>query len=317
MFQLVKSAPSRPVFNIRVRQALGLSMVVALVSACGSDESGPASALRTGVFLDSAVEGLSYETATMSGTTNAAGEFNFNAGEMITFSLGDLELPPVQAANTVTPLTIFGASNVNDTRAANLSRLLQSLDSDSNVNNGIALPSAVQAIDADTSIDFASANFDTEAQAILDEVLADGTMLVDSNTATAHLSQTLVDNNLISAGCSANHPYVGQSRELSNFAHGVRGTVTVVDDCTIEVTGFNYDGGGPSVYFYAAVNKDYRNYTAIIGPRLNGQRWVNDSLRLDIPDGVTLDDFDSLSVWCSDFNANFGDVSFADAAGLQ
>jgi len=49
-----------------------------------------------------------------------------------------------------------------------------------------------------------------------------------------------------------------------------------------------------------------------IGPLLSGTAWEGDTITLAIPEGKTLDDFDSISVWCFDFNANFGDAFFGD-----
>jgi len=119
--------------------------------------------------------------------------------------------------------------------------------------------------------------------------------------------------NVITEDCSADHPYVGRTAALSNLAHGVSGNVTVINDCTLEVTNFNYDGGGPSVYFYGGQNESYVGDNAFsIGPRLNGRMWQNETLALAIPEGKSLDDFDSVSVWCFDFNANFGDAFFGD-----
>lgn len=289
---------------------LALSLVL---SACGGDDSAPASPQRSGVFLDSAVEGLGYATTTMNGKTGSAGEFTFTAGENITFSLGGFELPTVQAANIITPLDIFGSNVVTDAKVADLSRLLQSMDVDGDVSNGITLPLTVESINSDVQIDFGEAAFETQARTLLAQVGGDQAMLIDANTATAHLSQTLVDNQIVAEDCTSDHPYVGRSMALSTLAHGVSGTVTVLNDCTIEVVNFNYDGGGPSVYFYAAVDQDYAGDSFIIGQRLNGTRWVNDTIRLSVPEGKSLDDFNSLSVWCSDFNANFGEVLFGDS----
>ena len=302
--------------SVRPRQTRKLLCLGALslaLTACGSDEGDPASPMRTGVFLDSAVEGLSYATATMSGKTNAAGEFSFNAGESITFSIGGFALPTVQAANIVTPMDIFGSTSVTDARVADLSRLLQSMDSDGDVNNGISFPLTVESVTSDTQLDFGEAGFDAQAEVVIAQVNGEQVALVDTQTATAHLNQTLVDNQLITDGCTSDHPFVGRTVELSTRAHSVSGTVTVLNDCEIEVTNFNYDGGGPSVYFYAAQDRDYAGESFIIGQQLNGQQWANDRLRLPIPEGMTLDDFNSLSVWCIDFRANFGDAFFGDS----
>lgn len=113
--------------------------------------------------------------------------------------------------------------------------------------------------------------------------------------------------------CSADHPFVGRTVQLSSLAHGVSGTVTVADDCTLVVDNFNYDGGGPAVYFYGGQNMSYIGADAFsIGPRLNGRSWQNETLTLVIPEGKSLDEFDSVSVWCFDFNANFGDAFFGN-----
>lgn len=120
-------------------------------------------------------------------------------------------------------------------------------------------------------------------------------------------------SNIPPENCSADHPFVGRSVQLSSLAHGVSGTVTVADDCTLVVDNFNYDGGGPSVYFYGGQNTSYIGADAFsIGPQLNGRSWQNETLTLVIPEGKSLDDFDSVSVWCFDFNANFGDAFFGN-----
>ena len=120
-------------------------------------------------------------------------------------------------------------------------------------------------------------------------------------------------DNTIAENCTADHPFVGRTRQLSMLDHGVAGTVLIKDDCTIEVSDFFYDGGGPSVYFYGGQNLNYIGANAFsIGPLLSGTAWEGDTITLAIPEGKTLDDFDSISVWCFDFNANFGDAFFGD-----
>lgn len=50
-----------------------------------------------GILLDSPVINIGYRAATQEGTTNAQGEFNFVEGETVTFFIGDLEFPDVEA----------------------------------------------------------------------------------------------------------------------------------------------------------------------------------------------------------------------------
>jgi len=132
--------------------------------------------------------------------------------------------------------------------------------------------------------------------------------LIPIPEAGTHFFNTL-ETNAIDSGCSAEHPAVGSTAPFVQFFHDVAGQVTVVDDCTLEIRGFAYDGLGPDVYFFAAQGIDYASSDSfIIGPRLNRSLWDNDSFRLTLPQGKTLDDFNSLSVWCLEFEIDFGSV---------
>ena len=44
----------------------------------------------------------------------------------------------------------------------------------------------------------------------------------------------------------------GCTGELVGLSHSVAGTITVIDDCTFKVEGFDFDGLGPAVYWWAA-----------------------------------------------------------------
>ena len=117
---------------------------------------------------------------------------------------------------------------------------------------------------------------------------------------------------LAAAAASANYPRAGWQAELSTLAHGVSGTVTIVDEDTIQVDRFNYDGRGLDVRFYLAeeqTNNSFRNGLPI-GPQLLGPPFVDASLTVDLPTGFTLDGFNAISVWCVDVNASFGDGTF-------
>lgn len=137
------------------------------------------------------------------------------------------------------------------------------------------------------------------------------TAACDSDTSTTVATDNLNLSLGTDTNCSTSHSNVGRSGMLATFQHGVSGTVTIIDDCTIEITGFNYDGGGPQVYFYAGTNGDYTASNAFqFSKLLTGTSFSNNTIQLIIPNNKTLDDFNSLSVWCVDFNANFGDVIF-------
>ncbi|AOY89884.1 hypothetical protein BKP64_17890 [Marinobacter salinus] len=125
-----------------------LALAVAL-SACGGDSgSSSSSALtddtttledtKTGVFTDSAVANIRYQTMTQSGFTNALGEYEYAEGETVTFSIGGIELPPVAATGRVTPADMTAEASSTD-QLTNILRLLQSLDEDGNPDNGITI----------------------------------------------------------------------------------------------------------------------------------------------------------------------------------
>lgn len=115
---------------------LSLLVTVSLLTACGNSDV----PIRQGVFVDAPVEGLSYVTTSgLTGTTNAAGVFNYVAGDSVTFSLGSVKFPSVVAGDLISPLELTGASSANHPGALAIARLLQSVDSDGNPDNGITV----------------------------------------------------------------------------------------------------------------------------------------------------------------------------------
>jgi len=128
-----------------------------LITGCGSSTApAPAPAPNlTGAFIDSAVEGISYQTATLSGVTNANGEFQYKDGELVTFSIGDLDLPSARGATTITPLALANTTSLENQTAINIARLLQSLDTDDDTTNGIQ-------IHANAAISASQVDFNTD-----------------------------------------------------------------------------------------------------------------------------------------------------------
>lgn len=101
--------------------------------------TGPA----TGILVDSPVSGISYTASSgKSGVTDDKGNFNFNHGDKIEFKLGSLTLGNIQGSQIVTPIELAGDSS---NKLHNLLILLQSLDSDSDLSNGIAISSETAA----------------------------------------------------------------------------------------------------------------------------------------------------------------------------
>ncbi|MCD4689806.1 MAG: hypothetical protein K8R55_10835 [Desulfuromonadaceae bacterium] len=97
-----------------------------------------------GIFLDSPVAGLYYETATLDGYTDAEGTFLYREGETVTFYLQNLHLGQAPAVAVLTPIEIVpGAEDETDPTVTNLCLLLQTLDEDGDLDNGIVLSEAI------------------------------------------------------------------------------------------------------------------------------------------------------------------------------
>ena len=147
----------------------------------------------TGVFLDSAVEGVTYSTESKNGVTDVAGTFEYEDGENVTFSIGELNFPVVPAQEQVTPITMSPNQSIDDNTAINIARLLQSLDKDNNPGNGIeilemAASSATQ-IDFSVSVEEFSENTD-----VINLVANSGsvsTVLISAEPAKSHLLNSI------------------------------------------------------------------------------------------------------------------------------
>lgn len=124
---------------------LAFSLLVALLGSFGCDDQ--IGLPHAGVFLDSPVSGLDYKTATSSGLTGDLGVFRYRDGETVSFSIGALDLGSAVGAETLTPLGITsGATEASDPAVNNKLILLQTLDADGDLNNGIQITEAIRAI---------------------------------------------------------------------------------------------------------------------------------------------------------------------------
>ncbi|BES96550.1 Electron transfer DM13 [Nesidiocoris tenuis] len=103
---------------------------------------------------------------------------------------------------------------------------------------------------------------------------------------------------------------------LQEYAHGIKGTAYAVDESTIFVKGFAYDGMGPDAYFWVGSTprpspEGYilpypEEYYDKDPPVLRAYNKTDVILKL--PPGRKLRDIKWLSVWCRRFTVNFGEV---------
>lgn len=113
--------------------------------------------------------------------------------------------------------------------------------------------------------------------------------------------------------CDATHGKIGQVAQLQTFAHQVSGTAVIVDDCTIRVDDFVYDGTGVDVRFYGGLGGNYIGGFSMseMDLRRPGGYDGGETVYAQLPDGRTLDELDGISVWCVPVGASFGDGLFS------
>jgi Electron transfer DM13 len=118
--------------------------------------------------------------------------------------------------------------------------------------------------------------------------------------------------------CSASGTSIGT---FVTRAHNVTGEVVVLSERVLEIRGFVYDGAAPAVHFWADTNANpsstgFRLYD---GEPTNGcgmtaiQNSADGTVtyRVEFPGNSSILDIlgGSISVWCEQFSANFGEVS--------
>lgn len=305
-----------------LRNTLISSMLLISLTGCGGSSSSDSEPVETpdivsavtysGIFLDSAVEGLAYSTPSQSGRTDENGTFMFQTDENITFSIGDIQLPAIKSELLLTPLNVFATDDVNHLPVVNLLRLLQSLDLDGDATNNIQIPDDAHVLAAGLSIDFNATDFEQQVSNLIASSEGVYQELISADEAIYHFQQTLSTlGNSDNSTCGKTHEKIGYSGYFETFHHNVAGKATIIDDCTIEISQFSYDGGGPDVYFFGAINHNYKSAGAFpVGNRLNGQVFENEDFTIKLPINKTLDDLTGLSVWCIDFSADFGHMEF-------
>ena len=122
-----------------------IPLLLTLNAGCGGGGGGgdgdtpPAAALQSGVFVDSMVDGLWYETETRSGYTEN-GTFRYMPGETVGFYIGNLFIGEGVAKSKMSPIDLVaGAEDETNQTVTNICRLLQSIDYDWDPENGITI----------------------------------------------------------------------------------------------------------------------------------------------------------------------------------
>ena len=210
--------------------AIGLLSV--LILNCGGGSSGDdnnSNNVEQGVFLDAVVRGISYSTLTRSGETDEDGIFRYLDREVVNFSIGNLKLGSVTGKSYITPLDLVpGAVGVTDPTVTNLCKILQGIDLDGNVLNGITISTEIKGIVSASNLNFSQSISDfSQDQNTLDlfdslnnaNVFTGSTprSLPSTEDAQEHLADTLADFPI-----SLDYAYL-QFRTFEDGSHSIKG----------------------------------------------------------------------------------------------
>ena len=188
---------------------VGSQCAVFFSSGSGSDdddkdEDEEVIVVATGQLGSIPVRGADYVSGSLSGVTGTNGEFRYEVGEPIRFSIGDIPLGrEVSGKNVITVQDLAAASGAAGTGAINMERLLQSLDAEQG-DDAITIPAQVRAkavksnasvASAITYLDFsddtAFANAASQLVSVLTSDYPFTGVLVDADTARRSLDRSM------------------------------------------------------------------------------------------------------------------------------
>jgi hypothetical protein len=219
-----------------------------------------------GIFVDAPVMGLHYKTDTLDGYTDENGTYKYESGEDVEFLLGDLSLGKVEAGAIISPYTLAGVEDKNDSikdannHATNIALLLQSLDLKRDDNNILDLSKFIE--HKFTKIDFtkASDKMHEDIKALMNEdgvrdKIAQGAEVLDLNKTIENMREyvkraieghkkldklsDMYDKKYINVICSELKgcvkgrkifQYLGEDKSIYNVVDGTTVTLVVDDE---------------------------------------------------------------------------------------
>jgi len=163
---------------------------MAALSACGGggNDGTTAPATATGTFIDAPVQGLTYESGSQKGVTDAEGRFTYEVGKTVRFTIGDIVIGEATGQPILTPVELAPAGSDTTTPEV-LARvqLLMSLSSTDPADGKITITPAVRAAAQGKSIDFTSESVQTDLDSLVKALVPSATLATPTNAKT-HLS---------------------------------------------------------------------------------------------------------------------------------
>ncbi|KAG2439762.1 hypothetical protein HYH02_010639 [Chlamydomonas schloesseri] len=108
--------------------------------------------------------------------------------------------------------------------------------------------------------------------------------------------------------CGRSDPRVGSSTPLTGYEHVAQGAaVYVVDDCTLRISGFTYDGLAPDAFWMAAASDSaaaYNTSSLVLSSMWRGGPITKGTIFVRLPAGVRLSQVAALSFFCRSMGVN-------------
>ena len=157
---------------MKICKSLLCASAILVLSACGDSDDvkdviPPEIQSKSGILHDSPVINMNYKSGILTGVTDSKGAYKYLEGSKVTFSIGDLEFPEVDAKGVITPFDLANSTDINNQKVVNMLRLLQTLDKDGDPSNGITITDEAKnnagIVNFDKSIEDFAANSEVKA----------------------------------------------------------------------------------------------------------------------------------------------------------
>ncbi|XP_071955151.1 protein Skeletor, isoforms B/C-like [Antedon mediterranea] len=118
--------------------------------------------------------------------------------------------------------------------------------------------------------------------------------------------------------CQESASYYGKAiGDFMTYAHRAGGSVYAINDQTMWIRNFNYDGTAPDAFLWAGMNSNQPSSDGEIIPKEDGSTdklgaYTNQNIVVTLMSGRVISDFKWISVWCKSFAVNFADVYITD-----
>jgi len=118
--------------------------------------------------------------------------------------------------------------------------------------------------------------------------------------------------------CSKTHPYVGYSGPIKTIevGDGLKGDVTILDDCTFQVANLSLNQGVPKVFWWGD-NGDITTGFRVCNTQLSPNGYTGVTMMFKLDNGKSWNDFNVLVGYCEDFKADLAEFPLPKISGVS